>query len=49
MQHKLLTLHQIRYDVELLPYDLAWNSAAVLMIGAGTLLLVRTGTDRPRR
>ena len=30
VQHKLLGLHQVRYDVELLPYDLTWNGAAVL-------------------
>ena len=42
IQHKLLTLHQIRYDVPLLPYDLAWNIAAVVMIAAGIFLLLRT-------
>jgi len=42
IQHKLLTLHQIRYDVELLPYDIAWNTLAVLMLGVGIWLLVRT-------
>jgi uncharacterized membrane protein len=34
IDHKVLRLHQIRYDVDLLPYDLAWN------LGAGALLLV---------
>lgn len=35
INHKVLRLHQIRYDVPLLPYDLAWNGAAVglLLIG----------------
>ncbi|MGW9403212.1 DUF2243 domain-containing protein [Arthrobacter sp. NPDC055585] len=42
VQHKLLNLHQIRYEVELLPYDLAWNTAALLMLGAGIVLLLRT-------
>lgn len=42
VQHKLLSLHQIRYEVELLPYDLAWNGAALLMLAAGIFLLVRT-------
>ncbi|MFZ3417607.1 DUF2243 domain-containing protein [Arthrobacter sp. 3Tela_A] len=42
VQHKLLNLHQIRYEVELLPYDLAWNAAALLMLGAGIFLLLRT-------
>ncbi|WP_218221031.1 DUF2243 domain-containing protein [Nesterenkonia sp. Act20] len=36
VNHKVLRLHQIRYDVEsILPYDLAWNlfGAALLIIG----------------
>ena len=39
--HKVLRLHQVRYDVELLPYDLAWLASAVLLILAGALLLLR--------
>ena len=36
INHKLLRLHQIRYDVEnLLIYDLAWNGIAVLLLLAG--------------
>jgi len=35
-------LHQIRYEVDLLPYDLAWILIAVALIGAGSVLLVRT-------
>ena len=42
VQHKLLNLHQIRYDVELLPYDIAWNTAAVVLILLGAALLYRT-------
>lgn len=42
VQHKLLGLHQIRYDVALLPYDLTWNAIAVVMIGIGAGLLVVT-------
>lgn len=45
VHHKLLRLHQIRYDVELLPYDLAWNAAAVVLIVAGLVLIVRTRRD----
>lgn len=47
VQHKLLALHQIRYEVQLLPYDLVWNAVAVLMLGAGIFLLVRTGKTAP--
>lgn len=45
VQHKLLGLHQIRYDVDPRPYDLIWNVLAVLLVVAGLLLLVR---DRRR-
>ncbi len=41
VQHKLLRLHQVRYDVDLLPYDLAWNGAAVAGIAVGAVLLLR--------
>lgn len=33
-QHKVLGLHQIRYHVDLLPYDLVWN------IGGGIGILI---------
>jgi uncharacterized membrane protein len=42
VQHKLLGLHQIRYDVELLPYDVAWNAVALLMLAVAVLLIART-------
>jgi uncharacterized membrane protein len=42
VQHKLLRLHQIRYDVELLPYDLAWNLSAAVFLIVGAVLLVQT-------
>ncbi|WP_434612354.1 DUF2243 domain-containing protein [Arthrobacter sp. A5] len=42
IQHKLLGLHQIRYDVNLLPYDLTWNILACIMIAIGIVLLVLT-------
>jgi uncharacterized membrane protein len=40
IQHKLLRLHQIRYGVGLGPYDWTWNVLAVVMLVAGTALLV---------
>lgn len=42
IQHKLMRLHQIRYHVDILPYDLVWNILAVIMIGAGFWLVRRT-------
>ncbi|MFD4482159.1 DUF2243 domain-containing protein [Streptomyces sp. NPDC058471] len=40
-QHKALELHQIRYGVELAPYDWTWNVIAVLFLATGALLLLR--------
>ncbi|AEV85610.1 membrane protein [Actinoplanes sp. SE50] len=42
VQHKLMRLHQIRYDVNLTPYDWAWNIIAVLLLAAGVVLLARS-------
>jgi uncharacterized membrane protein len=41
VQHKLLHLHQIRYGVPLLPYDVVWNLFAVLALAAGAVLVRR--------
>ena len=38
VDHKVLRVHQIRYDVELLPYDLAWNLGAAVLLVAGAAL-----------
>ena len=42
VQHKLMGLHQIRYDVDLLPYDLTWNVIAAALLAAGIVLWVVT-------
>jgi uncharacterized membrane protein len=41
VQHKLLTLHQIRYHVDVAPYDWTWNILALVMTAAGAVLLLR--------
>jgi uncharacterized membrane protein len=41
VQHKLLGLHQIRYGVDLRPYDWTWNVLAVVLLAAGVALLAR--------
>ncbi len=41
IDHKVLRLHQIRYGVDILPYDLAWNGAAVALLIVGSILMVR--------
>ncbi|WFE26047.1 DUF2243 domain-containing protein [Solwaraspora sp. WMMD791] len=38
VNHKVLRLHQIRYEVDLLPYDLMWNAAGVVLLVAGAVL-----------
>jgi uncharacterized membrane protein len=46
VQHKWWHIHEIRYHVGLLPYDLAWNivAAAILVVG---ILLVRRAQRAP--
>ncbi|MCQ1954046.1 DUF2243 domain-containing protein [Arthrobacter sp. zg-Y238] len=48
VQHKLMGLHQIRYEVDLLVYDTVWNVIALLLIVAGAFLTYRTRTAVPR-
>jgi len=46
IQHKVMGLHQIRYVENLLPYDIAWNLSAAVLLAAGVVLLVRTSPAR---
>ena len=46
VNHKVLGLHQVRYGVDLLPYDLAWNVAGALLLIGGVLLERRTRRGR---
>jgi uncharacterized membrane protein len=41
VQHKLLGLHQIRYAVDLAPYDWTWNVVAVVLLAVGVVLVRR--------
>jgi len=41
VNHKVLGLHQVRYDVDLLPYDVAWNAAGGALLVAGALASAR--------
>ena len=47
VQHKVFGLHQIRYGVDLLPYDLTWNVLAAVLLAVGVLLTVRPRRSRP--
>lgn len=40
--HKVLGIHQIRYGVDLLVYDVVWILSAVLLLLVGLVLLRRT-------
>jgi len=46
VQHKVFGLHQIRYGVPLLPYDVTWDGVAVVLLVAGAVLTRRA---RPAR
>ncbi|GEA89330.1 DUF2243 domain-containing protein [Cellulomonas cellasea] len=41
VDHKVLRVHQVRYGVELLPYDVAWNGVGALVLVAGLVVLAR--------
>ncbi|WP_342388349.1 DUF2243 domain-containing protein [Salinicoccus bachuensis] len=40
VNHKLLQVHQVRYGVEILPYDLAWNISGLILFLIGTILFI---------
>lgn len=46
VDHKVLRLHQVRYGVDLLPYDVVWNAVGLLLVLAGGLVAARA--RRPR-
>lgn len=39
IQHKFMKIHQIRYVVEVIYYDIVWNVVAVIMIMIGLFVL----------
>ncbi|HWR85234.1 MAG TPA: DUF2243 domain-containing protein [Rhodoglobus sp.] len=42
VHHKLLGIHEIRYVDDVLVYDIVWNATALVLIGVGTVLALRT-------
>ncbi|MGI3783699.1 MAG: DUF2243 domain-containing protein [Janthinobacterium lividum] len=42
VQHKVFGLHQIRYGVDLLPYDLTWNVLGAALVVAGAAVTARS-------
>ncbi|MBF0660989.1 MULTISPECIES: DUF2243 domain-containing protein [unclassified Rhodococcus (in: high G+C Gram-positive bacteria)] len=49
VQHKLMGLHQIRYEVDLLPYDLTWNILAAVLLVCGAAIIASTYRQEPVR
>lgn len=47
IQHKLMRIHQIRYVDNLFIYDILWNAAAIILLAAGAMLVIRSGKDIP--
>lgn len=47
VDHKVLGVHQIRYGVDLLPYDLAWNLAGGLLLTLGVVMVRRARRALP--
>jgi uncharacterized membrane protein len=45
IQHKLMRIHQIRYNVEIAPYDWAWNILATILLIAGLIIIFRTDRE----
>lgn len=42
IQHKVMRIHQIRYEVNILPYDLIWNISGFILIFIGVFFLYQT-------
>lgn len=42
IQHKIMRIHQIRYEVDIFLYDLTWNIISIAMIAVGYVLIART-------
>lgn len=46
IQHKWWHLHEIRYHVNIVPYDLVWNGIAVIVLIGAVVLLMRARRER---
>ena len=47
VDHKLLRVHQVRYGVDLLPYDLAWVGAGLALLAVGAVLWAQARRTEP--
>lgn len=41
-----MRIHQIRYNVDIVPYDLIWNVLAAILIAIGIVLLIKTSQQK---
>jgi uncharacterized membrane protein len=41
VDHKLLRIHQVRYGVDVTPYDWGWNAGGFILLVVGIVLAVR--------
>lgn len=42
IQHKILKIHQIKYDVYIVPYDIVWNVTAIVILVIGIIIFLQT-------
>lgn len=49
LNHKILGVHQIRYGVDLLMYDVVWIGSAIVLMVIGWLVLFMTSPGRRSR
>jgi uncharacterized membrane protein len=49
VQHKWMRLHQIRYHVDIVAYDVVWNVVAGIILLGGIVLVWRTGVNEITR
>jgi len=47
VDHKLLRVHQIRYGVDIVPYDVAWIAFGLVLLVAGLVLARRARAQGP--
>ncbi|MDQ0729131.1 DUF2243 domain-containing protein [Microbacterium sp. W4I20] len=47
IDHKVLQIHQIRYWVDLLPYDIIWNGAGAVLLLTGISIALLARDERP--
>lgn len=48
INHKVLRLHQIRYVDNVLPFDIAWNTAAIILLIIGFMIYSRSNRNLER-